>query len=142
MYVGSRKECSISTTPRQPYDYCLPTDVDYGLTITGVIDDAKETYRTILELDRPDEPDWGAEDGLHEKPVLMNVKAHISGLTAGKKYAILRYDDPKALPAKGFLNGSYAEKYEFTATASEMIYASFDQIESDGTYFFRTVLVA
>jgi len=137
---ATRKECTQTKTPVQPYDYCLPEDVDYGILVSGNIDKNKETFRTLLEMDRWNEPDWGAEDKLHEKPVAMSVKAHISGLTAGKKYSVLRFDDPRSIPSSNFLAGSYDEKYDFVATSSDYTMSIPDTIMSDGSYFFRTVL--
>ena len=39
-----------------------------------------------------DEPDWGAEDKLNEKPVEMNISCEIVELIPGLNYKILRFE--------------------------------------------------
>ena len=39
-----------------------------------------------------DEPDWGAEGNLNEKPIDMIISGQIVGLTSGSSYAVLRFE--------------------------------------------------
>jgi hypothetical protein len=139
---ATRKGCSQSSAPKRPYDYCLPTDVDYGMAVFGNTDPNDETYHTILQVSSWTEPDWGEEDDIHDKPTTIKVSATVYGLTAGVKYVILRFDDAKSLPKANtsFLKGSWSTQYPFTATGTTYSYANFSTIQSDGTYFFRTVV--
>ena len=36
--VQTRKKCTQSTTPKQPFAYCIPADYDSGIAITGIVD--------------------------------------------------------------------------------------------------------
>jgi hypothetical protein len=137
--VTTRKQCSTSSTPKQPFDYCVPSQYDSGVSITGIVDRAEETYRTMLDVGRWDEPDWGAEDKLHQKPVEMYPSAKISGLEAGQAYHLLRFDEAGAVPASNFIAGSWAVKVDFVASGTEHTLTGLDSIMSDGTYFYRTV---
>ena len=85
--------------------------------------------------------DWGAEDGVHEKPVPLYPTATVSGLTAGANYALLRFDEAGAVPSSNFLAGSWATKVEFTASGATQKLTGLDAIQSDGTYFYRCVAV-
>jgi hypothetical protein len=138
---ATRKECSQSDTPKQPYDYCLPEAYDYGIAIKGIKDEDGETFRTKLTIDKWYEPDWGAEDGLHETPVMLGVKATVYGLTVGTQYSILRFDDAQTVPRRLFMNGGWARKVTFTATQETMT-IELEKVLSDGTYFYRTVMGA
>jgi len=138
---ATRKECTQSSSPKRPYDYCLPTDVDYGLAVFGNADPNGETYHTKLNIGNWNEPDWGEEDNIHDRPITMQVSATIYGLTPGQKYTILRFDDAKAIPKAntGFRSGSWSMQYSFTAKDTTHFFDDLDPIQSDGTYFFRTV---
>ena len=54
--VLTRKKCAQSSTPQQPFTYCLPSDYVSGIAITGNVDKKGETYRTQLDVGRWDEP--------------------------------------------------------------------------------------
>jgi len=137
--VKTRSGCSQSSTPKQPFGYCLPQAYDSGVAITGIVDKAGETYRTQIDVGRWDEPDWGAEDKVHDKPVPMTPSAKISGLDAGVAYHLLRFDEAVAVPSSNFIAGSWAVKVDFVASGPEHTLDNLDSIMSDGTYFYRTV---
>jgi hypothetical protein len=80
---STRQNCEQDTHPEQPYSYCLPYEVDYGLAILGNNDPLGETFPTYLVTDMYDEPDWGAEDKIFAKPILFNHTLHVSGLIPG-----------------------------------------------------------
>ena len=49
--VRSRGQCSGGSTT-QPYTYCLPSQVSYGIAVTGVADPQQELYRVTLSVGR------------------------------------------------------------------------------------------
>ncbi len=105
---ATRSECTMKN-PTQPFQYCLPKNVDYGIALKGIVDPQGETYPTRLRTDMWDEPDWGAEDKLHQKPILFNSNLTVSGLTVGNPYTCLRFDDKETVPARGnFINGTFS----------------------------------
>jgi len=135
---ATRKQCMQSTTPKQPFDYCLPRDVLYGIALMRDKDPKNECYRTQLNTDMWWEPDWGAEDKVHDKPILFNATLTVSGLTEGNAYTCLRFDDPAAVPKSSFLAGSWTQRFDFTAnaTTAEVVV---DPVMSDGSWFYRCV---
>jgi hypothetical protein len=90
-------------------------------------------------VDRWDEPDWGAEDGLHEKPVTIAPSLTVSGLTAGRNYRCLRFDSASSVPNGNFASGSFSFEYAFTASKSSEVRKDLDTFESDATIFYRCV---
>lgn len=136
----TRSQCMQASAPKQPYSYCLPTDIDYAIAITGIVDPNKETYRArLVVLNMWDEPDWGAEDKLHQKPIQFDSELHVSGLKSGNKYTCLRFDDVKSLPVNGgFLTSSYDAAFPFIATSDNHV-LPVASVLSDGTYFYRCV---
>ena len=136
---STRNKCYQDIAPVQPYDYCLPVNVDYGIVIKGFNDPLGETFRAEFEISMNYEPDYGAEDKLHQKPIPFDGVLHISGLTAGESYACLRFDNVKDLPSKGgFLNASFAARFNFIASSSTHD-LNVDTTMSDGSYFYRCV---
>ena len=51
-----------------------------------------------LIIPRNNEPDWGSEDKLFEKPVNMLISAQIANLTPGKQYAVLKFEFAANVP--------------------------------------------
>jgi len=137
--VATRNNCRVTTTPQQPYGYCLPKNVNYGIALQGIVDKNAETFRTTLTMPSWTEPDYGKEDDLNQQPVSFTVSATIYGLTVGTSYTVVRFDSPSTVPTKNFLSGSYTNKWTFTATASTYVLKNFDSFMSDSTIFYRTV---
>lgn len=75
---------------------------------------------------------------MHEKPTLLSAQVLVSGLSAGKTYALLRFDDPEKTPVSDFLNSPHIiEKNVFVATAAT---ARFERsFMSNSTQLFRCV---
>jgi hypothetical protein len=48
--IKTRSECSQITSPEQPYTYCQPKTVAYGIAITGNKDLNEETYPVQLDV--------------------------------------------------------------------------------------------
>lgn len=137
--IKTRAACFQAEPPVQPFSYCFPTPINHGLAVTGN-KNSLETYRVILKLWDAEEPDWGDEDKLHEKPIEFTPRAIISGLTTNKSYALLRFDSVESLPPTSvkFIDGSWSERIDFVANKGEHE-VILGAIMSDGTYFFRCV---
>ncbi len=56
-----------------------------------------------LIIPHVNEPDWGTEDKLNEKPIDMNIGALIVDLTPGLNYVILKFEDSSLVPNKDFV---------------------------------------
>ena len=139
--VQTRKTCTQSSSPSQPYTYCLPSAVDYGIAFTGIQDTAKETFRMTLQMPSWTEPDWGKEDKVNAKPVNFTISASVKGLTSGKAYTILRFESYSTLPTSKFISGPFTKRFDFTATAATMNFSNFDSFMSNSTIFYRTVAI-
>lgn len=48
--IKTRSECSQKLSPVQPYTYCQPDIVAYGIAITGNMDINDETYPIQLDI--------------------------------------------------------------------------------------------
>ncbi len=53
----------------------------------------------MLATDMWNEPDWGAEDKIHDKPIMFASNLTVTGLTKGNKYTCLRFDNPNSVPS-------------------------------------------
>ena len=56
-----------------------------------------------LIIPQSNEPDWGEEDKLNEKPINMTISGKIVGLSSGSSYAVLRFESPDSLPTSKFV---------------------------------------
>jgi hypothetical protein len=134
----TRSQCTMKS-PAQPYSYCLPVEVNYGIALTGNVDPEAMLYRTILRAESWSEPDWGAEDGLDEKPEQQRFAATVYGLTVGEEYVLLRFDSVADLEdSRNFLDLEYADRIDFTATGPEYTVDGIS-LRSDGEHYFRAV---
>uniref|UniRef100_A0A7S1Q4P4 Peptidase C39-like domain-containing protein n=1 Tax=Neobodo designis TaxID=312471 RepID=A0A7S1Q4P4_NEODS len=154
------EQCGVASPPATEagYAYALPMEQGFGIAVTG--NAGPPTERLVLRVARADdvasgrdndgpamwsEPDWGAEDALDEAPCRLAVSATAFGLTPGRAYALLRFDDPAHLPekpsgGKGLFEGKkWRRQWRFTAPATETALWRFDDIASDGAYFYRLV---
>jgi hypothetical protein len=87
-----------------------------------------------------DEPDWGAEDNLDEKPIDMIISGEIVGLTSGSSYAVLRFEKPTTLPTSKFVESmKWTKSWKINATFSTYDMNNFDTIRSDKSIFYRVV---
>lgn len=96
------------------YEYCIPRDVDGGVAVLGIRDDSGTARRVQLKVNYWNEPNVtkGAA------PITMTGTIQVSGLTVGKSYALLRYDNYKNVPTANFLSSPFTKKTVFKATAS------------------------
>lgn len=161
----------------QPFIYCIPNQLgngcktstnclkskkcscNYFIVVTGNVDPDNELLPVSLSIDRPDEPDWGLQDGINRNPVQINAIATVSDLTPGQKYVLIRFDGPRGtidggtvtknpppfsnpVPPKNFLNAcKTCKNYPFTANNNSMIIQNniTTGLWSDGSYFYRCV---
>lgn len=137
--IASRKNCRQSSEPEQPYTYCLPVNVDYGIALLGIEDVNSETFRMTLEMPSWTEPDYGKEDGINAQPVPFTINATVFGLVPGVEYTTLRFDSYATLPTQDFIHGPFTKKWTFTATAETYHFVGFDTFMSNSTIFYRTV---
>ncbi|MGO9107665.1 MAG: hypothetical protein ACLP9L_00400 [Thermoguttaceae bacterium] len=123
-----------SDVAKGTYAYYIPRSVDYGCSITGIVDSHHETAPVQLNVDRWDEPDVVAG----EKPVMMHGTLTIKALAPGKVYSLLRYDDYHKVPHADFLaKGGYAWRHRFTATGTTQTVA--DTFMSNDCVIYRCV---
>jgi hypothetical protein len=116
------------------FNYSIPSRVDYGCAVTGIVDTLRETVPVRLQVDRSSEPDLIAG----AQPVTMNATLTIQSLVPGKTYSLLRYDDPARVPDSGFLaQGGYTSTRTFTATTATQTMT--DQFLSSGVVTYRCV---
>ena len=137
--IANRKQCTMATDEGNPYDYCIPKDQNFAIAFLGVTDTSKETMRMKLIMPSWTEPDWGAVDGVNDKPVSFTVKAIVYGLTVGRQYSILRFSSLETLPSSGFLKAKFTKRFDFTATSASMTFSALDTFLSNSTMFYRTV---
>jgi len=115
------------------YEYCIPQAVDYGCAVTGIRDDDKATRPVRVKVNRWDEPDpWRGQ-----APVTLQATITVRSLTAGRSYALLRYDDYRKVPAKDFLSSAYASSRTFTATGATAVFT--EGFKSNGVAIYRCV---
>lgn len=114
------------------------------VSVKGNIDLYNELFPTMLEMDSPFEPNWGNEDQLGVTPQPLSCSVLMSNLTSGKKYSLLRFDNPSDIPTGHFLeSGKFTLKINFSPTCStykiRITHTKDYPFMSDGTYFFRCV---
>jgi hypothetical protein len=154
--------CSASVQ-HAPYDIGIPNIinvVDGGgpaqnafLAVTGNVDPYGELYPCWLEMNSHFEPNWGVEDaGTDDNgnplplaaPRPISCKVYIENLSPGKKYSLLRFDNPDDVPHGKFIEGAYTLRVDFTPKYSiHVVEVSHNPLKwpfmSNGTYFFRCV---
>lgn len=115
------------------FEYCVPQEVDYGCAVTGIRDDNRETRPVRVKVDRWSEPDpWRGQ-----APVTFRATIAARSLTAGRSYVLLRYDDYRKVPVKGFLANPCAWSRTFTAAGPTAVFS--DSFKSNGVAIYRCV---
>lgn len=132
---ASRKKCDSDSAEGG----CIPKDVDYGTAILGFEDEDGVTLPTRLTVERNSEPNVSRG----ERPVALRGTVHVSKLSSGKAYALLRYDDVDAVPEKGsaedYLSSRYDARVDFVADGETWVHADPDPFASDGVRYYRCV---
>jgi hypothetical protein len=132
---ATRASCAYSSTQGG----CIPQDVDYGIAVTGVVDPQHVTFPVGLSVPSPSEPNVSTG----ASPASLTGTVTVSGLAAGGKYSLLRYDDytkvPAAASAAGYASSSYTHRTDFTATGPTWTLVDPATFSSDGSATYRCV---
>jgi len=139
-YISSREGCR--PAPGQTmnkYDYCLPASTQYAIAVTGNVDDTGETFPVRLEAPLWYEPDYSTEDARYETPLKMRVTAHITGLTPGANYMLLRFEGVRNVPHRHFSNGNYSRSILFTALGGVHTIKDQSEFFTNVSVFYRCV---
>jgi hypothetical protein len=132
---GTRSSCSQSASAGG----CISSSGARGIAIKGILDEGQVTLPVQLSVDSWSEPNVS----LGESPGQMQGKVSISGLTAGKKYALLRFNHYPSLPVSGtaadFLAATPFSRFDFTAEAEQYVYNDPQPIQSNGSVYYRVV---
>jgi hypothetical protein len=115
------------------YEYCIPRDVDRGCAVTGIKDTSGTARRVYLKVNRWDEPNI-SKGAL---PVVLTGTIKVTGLTPGKSYALLRYNNYKNVPTSNYLNSLFSKKTVFKATSSTQSFT--DTFKSSAFVIYRCV---
>lgn len=139
-FIATRSGCQMASDPtKQPYDYCIPKTTQYAIALSGLTVNGDAT--TYLRATKTWEPDWSAEDNLHQKPEQQDFTLQISGLTNGKTYSVLRFDGPEAFSrAAGNLGGGSWTWSSGPFTAAGATKTMTVQLMSDARAYYVTVL--
>ncbi|HEX4418307.1 MAG TPA: hypothetical protein VH165_10435 [Kofleriaceae bacterium] len=133
--VGTRASCSMSSTQGG----CVPRDVDYGFSITGITDARSATLPVQIQVPVDHEPNIS----VGEAAMPLTASVTVSALQPGHNYALLRYDDYTKVPtnavAADFLTSSYSHRVDFTADAAQWTYADPVSFPSSGATYYRCV---
>jgi hypothetical protein len=118
---------------------CVPVQVDYGVAVTGIVDDGSATVPVHLTVASDHEPDPTSG----QMPVPMKATVTVTGLTAGKQYTLLRYGDYTKVPTSGppsaYLSSPADSKVPFTAMGTEWTHDDPQPFSSDTAVFYRCV---
>lgn len=112
-----------------------------GNTDSGSKVPTNKLYRVQLTVNLNLEPDWGLEDNYHMAPVPIVPTAIISGLTAGRAYLLLRFNNVALLPKGGgdlYLDAAWTQSTRFVAVAATHTLV-LPAISSDSMYFYRCI---
>ena len=122
--------------------YSLPRKTqNYGIAITGIIDDDGQTLPIRLVTDVNFENPAIAE-GATNRPALQDVTltVTVSGLKAGVAYTLYRYDDFASVPNAGFnRNAAKAAKVWSVQISSGSVFSVKETIQSDEVAIYRAV---
>ena len=137
-FPADRSECKRDLPWNERFAYCLPASVDYGYRVHGNHDPAGELLPSQLIVPDWYEPDYSAEDAKHETPRELRAAVLVSGLTAGERFVLLRYEHASAVPLSDFLRmGGWAARTDFVAPSHAWnVGVTF---MSNTTQFFRCV---
>jgi len=126
---GSRAECGLF------HSYCIGNPYGFGWAMKGFAPDGKSALAmpASLHIDP-----WKSEPDTRsgQKPEALKGTLTVSGLTAGSKYEIYRWDTV----AEAFTD--YSDQYKrtsFTATNGTFVYADDKTFQSDGTTYYRAI---
>ncbi|CAF3238217.1 unnamed protein product [Rotaria socialis] len=120
---------------------CRPLDIDYGIAVTGIVDENHVTLPVRLSVSASNEPNTHHEYA--ESLIEMDGIVKIRDLVVGESYVLLRYSSYKHVPSNGtindFLSSKFDEKFEFVANEKTYIYEDPKKIPSTGSVYYRCV---
>jgi hypothetical protein len=133
-------------------DFGFPKDDCVCAAFTGIPDARRESYRVTLQLNSIYEPDTRAlaapsgkkrDDPLMPQPT-VTVSATVFGVQAGRRYALLRYDDSAHLPHADFLHSMWSRRVNFVtptdlAPRQPVTLPSVDNVPANGLAIYRCV---
>ena len=117
------------------FDFCIPTDNDFGCAITGIQDISGEALPVRMELNRNDEPN------LIQKKAAVSLSAvvTISRLQVGRAYALYRYNNCLDVPVQKYAQSKYSTVVKFVAKKTTETFPA--TILSSGVAIFRCLPV-
>ncbi|CAF0763206.1 unnamed protein product [Adineta steineri] len=122
-------------------DGCLPLNVDYGIAITGIVDEDSVTLPVRLSVSEWNKPN----PRYHEAPKEMRGTVTVNNLTIECFYTLLRYSSYTSVPTRGsandFLQSGFDMRHEFMATNTDYVYEDPNVILSTGSVYYRCVLI-
>jgi hypothetical protein len=137
-FTRSRAQCRYPEPWPDRFAYCLPAETNYGVRVHGNADAEGELLPARLVMASWSEPDYSAEDGLRERPCTLTATLTASRLHPGQPYTMLRFDQPDAVPDRGFLLArGAAARVEFVPISDT--YRWDVSFPSNSTTFFRVV---
>ena len=110
---------------------CFPTDVTYGLAVTGLNVSGTTLPVRLSTSGAAGEPN--TRSGF--PPVPLTGTVTVSGLTSGSKYVLYRYNGTDALPAGPPFSTGASYVTPFTATGTEWVYADPNPFSSDSATY-------
>lgn len=127
---------------RQGNVYSLARDArNYGIAISGVIDEDHETVPGRVAVSRNDEkPNIGPGSGLRPAAIPLTLTVEVSGLRPGVNYKLYRYNHMEAVPNSAFnANAAQADKQWDVYVASGGSYVVTEKIRSSDVAVYRAV---
>jgi hypothetical protein len=132
---GTRATCTLDTA----HGGCVPEGVDYGVAVSGFLDDAQATLPVSISVGQSSEPNVSTGQAASA----MHATVGVSGLVAGQAYALLRFDDytkvPTSATAAQYLSSAYSSRQDFTAGSPGWTWADPASFPSDGATYYRCI---
>merc|ERR1711862_343396 len=114
---------------------CFYEQVTYGVAVKDL--QTKVAHLPVtLDVDKQVEPNVR----MYASPGQLHGTVTVSGLTAGKNYALYRYGSTAAFPTGSDLSG-YDHKQQFTAKGEAWTYQDPNTIPSNGATYYLAVRV-
>lgn len=135
--VDMNGNCKDATERDNEMYPCVPDDVDYGYAITGVVDPAGKILPVSLSVQVKNEPNFLYRKA---KPANLSGNVTVSGLTAGKRYTLLRWDDYTNVPIDSdYISSNYDFRHDFTAAGPTHLYRDPVTFPSWGATYYRCI---
>jgi hypothetical protein len=137
--MGSLRATRASCAVNSLHGGCVPTNVDYGVAVSGITDIQHTTLPATLTVQGDSEPN--VSQGAPASQMMATVT--VRGLVAGHTYTLLRYDDYTKVPtdatAAQFLASAFTHRTDFTASGDTWTFTDPTTFLSSGTMYYRAV---